>query len=235
MVDLRSPGFGAHRTACLRWVAVENIAFGVAKLALLPACIAVTANARHLLGLDDAGHLAAIAAVTWYLFARRIPEHMSTDSTDRELLPTTRELIVLAGAQYACVLSSVLMPSLMTLIVINRLGPVANAYYFLPAMIASGLGLFCWSVVRSFLVEAAQRARGVRRHANSAIRALALVVVPSVVLGLIFAPILLEDLRLGVLDLWHDADASAVTRAARARRSWRSTAPSRGSTSASGG
>jgi len=135
--------------------------------------------------------IAAIAAVSWYLFVKRIPEHMSFDATT-ERLPTTKELIVLAGAQYASVLSSVIMPSLITLIVIQRLGPVANAHYFLPAMIASGISLFCWSVVRSFLVEASHEPEKLRRHANSAIRALIIVVAPSVVFGIIFAPLYLK-------------------------------------------
>jgi O-antigen/teichoic acid export membrane protein len=65
---------------------------------------------------------------------------------------------------------------------------VANAHYYLPSMIATNLGLFCWGVVRSFLVEASAEPGELRRHANSAIRALAIVLFPSVILGYIFAP-----------------------------------------------
>lgn len=105
-----------------------------------------------------------------------------------EKLPSTRDLIVLAGAQYAALLTSVFMPSLITLIVIQRLGAVANAHYFLPAMIAVSLNLFIWSIARSFLVEASHEPHALRRHADSAIRALVVVLVPSVILGSIFAP-----------------------------------------------
>jgi len=173
-----------------KWVAVENVSFGVAKLVLLPACIAITAS-QGIFFAWTMPVIGAIIAVSWYLFTKRIPEHMSADATT-ERLPSTKELIVLAGAQYASVLSSVLMPSLITLIVISRLGAVANAHYFLPAMIASGLSLFCWSVVRSFLVEASHEPEELRRHANSAIRALVIVVAPSVVFGVIFAPYYLK-------------------------------------------
>jgi O-antigen/teichoic acid export membrane protein len=105
-----------------------------------------------------------------------------------ESLPSTRELILLAGAQYTALLSGVFMPSLLSLIVIQRLGPVANAHYFLPNMIASGLGLFCWSITRSFLVEASHEPDELRRHANSALRTMIVVLVPSIVLGYVFAP-----------------------------------------------
>jgi O-antigen/teichoic acid export membrane protein len=105
-----------------------------------------------------------------------------------ESLPSTRDLILLAGAQYTALLTGVFMPALLSLIVIQRLGAVANAHYFLPNMIASGLGLFCWSIVRSFLVEASHEPDQLRSHANSAMRTMIVVLVPSVVLGYIFAP-----------------------------------------------
>jgi len=109
-----------------------------------------------------------------------------------EALPTTRRLLYLATAQYATLLSSVFLPSLVSLIVIQRLGAVASAHYYLPAMIATNLGLFAWGIVRSFLVEASTERDEVRRHANSTIRALVVVVVPSVLLGCVFAPQILR-------------------------------------------
>ena len=114
-------------------------------------------------------------------FAR--PRPLATES-----LPSTRELFFLAGAQYSMLLFSVFTPSIVTLIVIERLGPVANAHYYLPALITSGLALFNWSIVRSFIVEAAHEPYALRRHANTAMRGLALVLIPSVVIGVIFAP-----------------------------------------------
>jgi O-antigen/teichoic acid export membrane protein len=169
-----------------RWVAVENISFGVAKLALLPVCFALSASGGIFIAWT-APVIPAIVAVSWYLFRRRIPEH-AAKSVPTEALPSARRLLVLASAQYATLLSSVFLPSLVTLIVIQRLGPVANAHYYLPSMISTNLGLFCWGIVRSFLVEASSDRHELRRHANSTIRALAVVLIPSVVLGYIFAP-----------------------------------------------
>ena len=169
-----------------RWVAVENIAFGVAKLALLPICFALTSTGGMFIAWT-APVVPSILAVSWYLFRRRIPEH-AAKGVSTESLPSARRLVLLASAQYATLLSSIFLPSLVTLIVIQRLGPVANAHYYLPSMIATNLGLFCWGIVRSFLVEASSERHELRRHANSTIRALAVVLIPSVILGYLFAP-----------------------------------------------
>ncbi len=168
-----------------KWVAVENISYSVAKLALLPLCVVFYAS-HGIFVAWVAPLIVTNAAVTRYLFSRRIPEQMLTPAVAD--LPSTRELIILAGAQYASLLSSVFVPSVVTLIVINRLGAVANADYFLPAMIYSSLALFTWGIIRSFLVEASSEPHALREHANSALRALVFLLVPSVVLGCIFAP-----------------------------------------------
>ncbi len=169
-----------------KWVAVENISFAIAKLALLPVSIAITAT-QGIFAAWTAPVIVTIIVITWYLFRRRIPEHMAMGgSTER--LPSMRELIVLAGAQYAATLSSIFMPSIITLIVIERLGAVANAHYYVPSMIATGLSLVCLSIVRSFLVEASHEPHALRHHANSAIRAMVVLLTPSIVIGFIFAP-----------------------------------------------
>jgi len=54
------------------------------------------------------------------------------------------------------------------------------------------MAVFNWSIMRSFLVEAASEPYALRHHANVAMWALIAVVVPSVVLGLILAPEILR-------------------------------------------
>ncbi|HEY5437862.1 MAG TPA: hypothetical protein VIJ99_03080 [Acidimicrobiales bacterium] len=169
-----------------KWVAVENIAFSIAKLVLLPVSIAISAT-QGIFAAWTAPVIVTIIVITWYLFRTRIPEHMAMGgSTER--LPSTHELFFLAGAQYAATLSSVFMPSIITLIVIERLGAVANAHYYVPSMIATGLSLVCLSIVRSFLVEGSHEPHALRLHANSAIRAMVVLLTPSIIIGIIFAP-----------------------------------------------
>ncbi len=169
-----------------RWVAVENIGYGIAKLALLP-CFLIVSKAQGTIISWVIPVIVADALVSLYLFRVRIPGHIEA-STRTEDLPTTRELVILSGAQYASVLTTVFLPALVTLLVIQRLGAVENAYYYLPAMISNSLGTFAWSIARSFLVEASHEPHALRQHANSAIKGLTVVLVPSIVLGVIFAP-----------------------------------------------
>jgi O-antigen/teichoic acid export membrane protein len=173
-----------------RWVPVENILFSAAKLALLPALLAVTASQGIFLAWTAPVGI-TIIAVNWYLFKKRIPEHEAM-STLSEKLPGTRELIVLAGAQYATLIFNVFAPSIVTLIVIERLGAVANAHYYVPQLITTSVALLNWSIVRSFLVEAASEPHRLRHHANVTIFSLTAVLVPCVVVGVVLAPEILK-------------------------------------------
>jgi O-antigen/teichoic acid export membrane protein len=171
-------------------VPVENILFGAAKLALLPLFI-FASKPQGIFFAWVTPVVFTIIAVNWYLFRKRIPEHESLSALV-ETLPSSRELLVLAGAQYATMLFSIFTPSIVALIVIDRLGPVANAHYYVPSLITTSLAVFNWSIVRSFLVEAASEPHAVRRHAKVTLWALTAVLVPSVVFGVIFAPQVLQ-------------------------------------------
>jgi O-antigen/teichoic acid export membrane protein len=173
-----------------RWVPVENIAYSGAKLALLPVLVVVSAT-NAIVVAWVAPVAVAILAVNWYLFVRRVPFY-ETRVTSSEELPSLRHLFSLAGAQYVTLLINVLTPLVAVIIVIRRLGPVAGAHYYLPALVASGVSLFLGSIVRSFLVEASSEPENLARHARVALRTTALVVVVAVVVGVAAAPLLLR-------------------------------------------
>ncbi len=81
---------------------------------------------------------------------------------------------------------------MVTLIVIQRLGAVANAHYYMPALITGSLSVFLLSVYKSFVVEAASEPHALRHHTNMAIVTMSAVLVPSVLIGVIFAPFILR-------------------------------------------
>ena len=56
-----------------RWVTVENVSFGLAKLASLPECIVITSTQGIFLAWT-APVIVTIMVVTWYLFQRRNPK-----------------------------------------------------------------------------------------------------------------------------------------------------------------
>lgn len=173
-----------------RWVPVETIAYSLAKLMILPVILAQSMDGGIFLAWN-APVLVAIVAVNWFLFAKRIPEH-EAKAVETETLPTARELVKLAGAQYSTVLVSVVSPSVMSLIIITKLGSVANAHYYLPAQIASGAAQFLWSINRSFLVEASSDRHALRMHARVALRSGLAVLAVAMVIGLAAAPWILR-------------------------------------------
>jgi O-antigen/teichoic acid export membrane protein len=131
--------------------------------------------------------LIAVGAVSWFLFRKRIPQHEASNPSS-ENFPTTRQLISLSLAQYATSLIGVFSSSVVALIVIERLGAVAEAHYYLPALIYNGVAMLLWNLVTSFLVEASSEPTALRQHANVTIRAAVVVLMPAVVIGEVFAP-----------------------------------------------
>jgi O-antigen/teichoic acid export membrane protein len=135
--------------------------------------------------------IVVIVTVNIYLFRRRIPEHERMTSS-HERLPSLRELIVLTGAQYSTLLITVISSSLVSLVVIDRLGAVASAHYYLPAQIAGGAAVALWSVDQAFLVEASSEQQALRHHARVALRAGIAIVVITLAVGETFAPEILR-------------------------------------------
>jgi O-antigen/teichoic acid export membrane protein len=85
----------------------------------------------------------------------------------------------------------VLQVTIVTLIVIDRLGAVASAQYYIPAQIAGGATLLLGSIMRSFVVEASSEPDKLRQFAKVTLRTTTVLLVPSVVIGVIVAPLLL--------------------------------------------
>jgi len=173
-----------------RWVPVENVLYSLAKLALIPVALTLSSSQGVFLAWTSPV-IVVIVVVNWYLFKKRIPEHQARNVSS-EALPSRRELTLLTGSQFATLLLNVISPAIVTLIVIQRLGPVASAHYYLPSQIASGASILIGSINRSFLVEASSESEALRDHARVALRAGLVVLIASVVLGGIFAPLILS-------------------------------------------
>ena len=188
-----------------RWVPVENITYSLAKLALLP--LFITWSSRQ--GIFIAWNFPVIwliVAVNWYLFKKRLPRHQR-QSTSSEALPSTRQLLALSGAQYASLLVGVMSTSITTLIVIDRLGAVANAHYYIPAQIAAGVTLLIGGIMRSFYVEAASEPARVAEFARITLKTTVFLLLPILVVGVVFAPQIL-----GVFGRGYSHDGATLLR-----------------------
>lgn len=168
-----------------RWVPVENISYGIVKLALIPAFVMVSISQGVFLAWIIPVPV-VVLVVNWYLFRKRIPEHVAQNPSTGSL-PTPRQMISLTGAQYATLLVSVATASIVSLVLIDRLGAVASAHYYLPAQIGGGAAIALWSLDRSFLVEASSEPDSLFRHLRVAIRAGIVFVTCAVVVGVVFA------------------------------------------------
>jgi O-antigen/teichoic acid export membrane protein len=173
-----------------RWVPVENILYSSLKLASLPAAIVISAQWGILLAWV-VPVVPAVLGVSLYLFRHRIPaEHrLGASAVD---LPRNRELIRLAAVQYVTMLLWAFLPSVLSLIVIQRLGAVANARYYVTALIEGGIYSIVLAIDKSFLVELSREPDRLREHSRAAMRTLAVVVGPAVLLGVTFAPLILK-------------------------------------------
>lgn len=168
-----------------RWVAVENILFGAAKLALLLP-LAVYAAGQGIVVTWTIPLIVTIISVNWYIFRRRLPEHART-SMDFEALPSVRRMLSLAVPQFAGTILSIFSTSVVTLIIIAKLGAVANAHYYLVAQVAATPTLFIWSISRLLIVEVSHEPDQQRRHVLHSSVAMGAVLVVSMFVGIVFA------------------------------------------------
>ena len=173
-----------------RWVPVENIPFALAKLGLLPVFLVVTARQGLFLAWTIPV-VGAVGGVSWYLFRKRIPDHEAS-SAPSEKLPSLREIISLASAQYATSLISVFTPPIAVLIIIRRLGAIDEAHYYLPALITTSVAFLLWNLVISFLVEGSTNPRESRDHAKTTIRVAIFILLPVILIGVVLAPDILR-------------------------------------------
>ena len=132
------------------WVPIENISWGVLKLALL----VLIAGRSSSDGIGMAWMLPSIAAVgvvTGYLLLRR----WTAAPSGGEPFPHRRQLQRAVGAEYASGLISTTVPLALPLLVVHLVGLEANAYFAVPWLFATSLSLLMWNIAAILLVEAA--------------------------------------------------------------------------------
>jgi O-antigen/teichoic acid export membrane protein len=175
-----------------KWVPVENLLFGFAKLALLPLFMVLIPREGIFL-VWSAPVFFAVALVTRYLFGTRIPAYESV-SRGRSFLPSGREIASTLAAQGAAELVAIASVMLMPLIAISRLGASAKGLFYLPwtIEIEGSFAVLLSNVLSSFLVDAAHDPSMIRLHVDPAVRLALLILVPGVAVAVALAPYLLR-------------------------------------------
>jgi O-antigen/teichoic acid export membrane protein len=141
---------GLRQTA---WVAFENVVFSAVKIVLL------TLLARN---SPDFGILTSwvvpiilsVLPVNLLLFRRLVPRQVAGGASQAAVSQPGEMRKFIAGS-YLGSAFSVASTTLLPLIVLNRAGPSANAYFYVPWLIGAGLQMVSWSMASSLTVEAA--------------------------------------------------------------------------------
>lgn len=172
------------------WVPLENILFAITKLALLLA-LAEAFSAYGIFASWTFPLLFLILVINLLLTRRVLPQHMAQQASPDEKFGRAEIVQFLAG-DYFSTLIWLLTLNLMPIIVLERAGTSANAYFYLPWTISYSLYLVSRSVGISLTVEAA---RDPARLADYSFRSLvlsAILLIPAVTLVILAAPLILR-------------------------------------------
>jgi LysM repeat protein/O-antigen/teichoic acid export membrane protein len=172
------------------WVPIENTIFAVAKIVLL-LLFAWPAARYGIFASWTIPGAAVLLPITYLIFRRLLPRHARTSAAQAEpLLP--RQIATYAAGNYIGSMLSLAVTTLLPLLVLNQLGPQANAYFAQPWLIASSLQLIAGNMAVSLTVEAATDRDQLHSFTRRALAHSARLLAPLVALVLAAAPLLLQ-------------------------------------------
>jgi O-antigen/teichoic acid export membrane protein len=168
-----------------RWVAVENAAFGVAKIALLlPLAIIIPHTGLYVSWMVPA--VIAVPAVNLLIFGRLLPRHPDPPGNSR---PPDRRQVgrFLAGdvTGALCLLATV---NLVPVLVAAFIGPGANAYFYMAWTIGIIIDMLAANMALSLTVEGSFDPARLAGHFKAALRRTLLLLVPIAVGTALLAP-----------------------------------------------
>lgn len=165
------------------WVPVENLVFGVLKLALLVA-FASTATAG-ILGSWVLSMIVMLVPVNWLIFRRLLPR--TTPAVEPDEMPAPRTMAKFVGGDYVGTLLSHASTTALPLLVIAMAGPKENAVFYVAWTLSYALDFIATGTASSFLVEGAAQQDAVDGYRKAAARRATLLLLPVVAGVSIFA------------------------------------------------
>ena len=172
------------------WIPIENIAFGLAKIAML----IVLASALPQQGVFASWTIPAALAilpVSVLLFARLIPRHIAA-SQEPAVAISWRDIARFAAGDYAGVLFALMATTLLPIMVLSIAGASANAYYYLAWIIAYPLQLMSSNMASSLTVEGSRDPDRLPSLGRRALLNMVRILVPGVAVMVIGAPLILQ-------------------------------------------
>jgi O-antigen/teichoic acid export membrane protein len=171
------------------WVPVENTLVAVAKVALLIGMVSVWQQ-YAVTAAWIVPALLALGPVSWYIVRRFLPNHQRT-MQNAAVGFTLREIRSHGVGNYVGGILSLSTTKLMPVIVVQILGAEANAYFYIPWMITTGLQLIPQTMATSFTVEATHDGAKQAEYYRKVVGQCLWLLLPLIVLVSVGAPYIL--------------------------------------------
>jgi O-antigen/teichoic acid export membrane protein len=168
---------GLHKTI---WVPITNGICSVAKIALLPLLAFSAGWAIFAASVLPAAVM--VAMVTGLILLRRPPQ--PADGTTPPAIPLGR-LVRFAATDHVAALLWLATANVLTLMVLEYLGPEASAFYFMANTISYGIFLVTSNISSALVAEGARSPDRATALTRAALRNSALLVLPAVGLGIL--------------------------------------------------
>lgn len=169
------------------WVPVENLAYALAKIAVLPA-LAFTAT-WAVLAATVLPAVLAVAAVSVLLLRLSHPSRLGSGGTGRI---SVAQLVRFAAADQTAWLISACTAPVLTLIVLEVQGPEASAYFYMANMIGYTLYLITSNIGSALIAESVHDPEHAATHTRAALVHSLRLVLPLAAAGVVAGPLALR-------------------------------------------
>ena len=173
-----------------QWIPLENILFSLVKVVLL----VVLARWLAVYGIFAAWNIPvalSILPINWLIFRYVVPQHVTTNAgRSARLVP--RQVFHYATGNYLGTLFSLCTTNLLPIAVATLAGAKANAYFYLPWMIVTGLQLLALNMTTSLTVEATIDPSQLRTYCRRIVWQILRLLAPVVLVILLGAPLFLR-------------------------------------------
>ncbi len=172
------------------WVPVENTSFSIAKIALLPAFVAVAPHDGVFLSWV-LPVLICIGGITTYLFSRVLPDHIRW-SAGRSSLPSRRSVGNVLAGEWVAGLAYIALATMPALIVTSQLGLTSAAYFQTPWLAGTSVDFMLYYIATSVISESSARPSDAPTIVRRATRFTGWLLLPAAACLVVSAPWLLE-------------------------------------------
>ncbi len=172
------------------WVPIENIGYGVAKLGLLGGLVVVGVRTPVFLGWT-VPYVALVAAVSWLLYRRLLPEHVRR-TADRAQPLDWRHIGRFVAGDYVAALLSTGLSSVLPILVLELTDAAAAAYFSLAWSIAYTLFLLSRNMGMSLVAEVAHDEARLDEYSAAIVAQSARLLAAPVAVLVLAAPVVLQ-------------------------------------------